>query len=694
MAVKRKVSHAFTETEGDSNRVRFETCRPSTAWNNRPSHPWQRTMTNATMGSAISDLEFDPLTAIWDKEPRFFKPLPSRIPSEDREFLRFRGALTTPESGLRDELLRCYIRWVHGSLPILDLHRFLSIIAQNDPHGKISLLLFQTVMFVGTAFVDIKHLQTAGFATRKLVQDEFYRRVKLLYTFECEEDRLALLQSYLLLTSCSDQENTPHTDTWDLVASCTTLAYSIGLDQDPSQTALDPGMKHLRVRLWWSLYTCDRMTAMELRRPPHINGTPSDAPILTLEDFDLKPFHSFVVERFQCRQLENVCDQRRLATMFIEKVKLCQHIGEILSIRYSPLHRDLGRTSQPTITLAPRQAPESEMTQCNRRLELWAKELPQDAHFISPSSPKPTMKDGDDVLFIHSSMLKMLWHAASSAFHRPWLANSRIANRVTAGQLRSRDSVMGIQEISQNIYRLNLIRFLPQCAVMIISLAAAVHLEDSMAENPAVRNSSMARLQACIQVLIQVKEIYPSAVVELARLEAAVRKQSACHDIYSPILLPELNNCSNTSPPQAPIHIPPDIHPNLQQANKQATRNMASELGFPRPTPPVSYNLDSIFQSPPSSTAIDLDTFPGLSPDESLIDSEIPDLEADWTADLVDEWAKPDFNRDYTFSSVSDQKRHDSFSLSTPIYKDLGRRHITGDLDTDLGLLPFGDEFF
>jgi hypothetical protein len=134
------------------------------------------------MVSAVQELidpDFDPLIAILDDEPQFLKPLPDRIAPEDLEFLRFRGALSIPESGLRNELLRCYVQWVHGFMPVLNLQEFLRCIAENDPNGNVSVLLFQAVMFVATAFVDLKHLQAAGYATRKSARSAFYTRLRV-----------------------------------------------------------------------------------------------------------------------------------------------------------------------------------------------------------------------------------------------------------------------------------------------------------------------------------------------------------------------------------------------------------------------------------------------------------------------------------------------------------------------------------
>ena len=151
-------------------------------WRSRGVPAVQSSLPLAHMVSAVQDLidpDFDPLNAILDDEPRFLKPLPDRIAPEDLEFLRFRGAVSIPEVELRNELLRSYIQWVHSFMPVLNLQELLRCVAENDPDGNISILLFQAVMFVGTAFVDLKHLQAAGYSTRKSARNAFYTRLRV-----------------------------------------------------------------------------------------------------------------------------------------------------------------------------------------------------------------------------------------------------------------------------------------------------------------------------------------------------------------------------------------------------------------------------------------------------------------------------------------------------------------------------------
>lgn len=209
IAAKRKLHEHDADRHGDyddgrvvkrNNRLGYDThvpwspdTRPPSEWRILGTRAVQPSLPLENMVSAVRDLidpDFDPLIAILDDEPRFLKPLSSRIAPEDLEFLRFRGALSTPESGLRNELLRCYIKWVHSFLPVLNLQEFLRCIAQNDPNGNISLLLFQAVMFVATAFVDLRHLQAAGYATRKSARSAFYTRLRVSHGPICGLDQI------------------------------------------------------------------------------------------------------------------------------------------------------------------------------------------------------------------------------------------------------------------------------------------------------------------------------------------------------------------------------------------------------------------------------------------------------------------------------------------------------------------------
>ena len=99
--------------------------------------------------------------------------------ADDIEFLQRKGALTVPDTRLRNELLRSYVQYVHPYMPLLDLKEFLHPIEKNDGNSPVSLLLFQAVMFAATAYVDMRFLQAQGFNNRKAARKVFFQRARV-----------------------------------------------------------------------------------------------------------------------------------------------------------------------------------------------------------------------------------------------------------------------------------------------------------------------------------------------------------------------------------------------------------------------------------------------------------------------------------------------------------------------------------
>ena len=116
--------------------------------------------------------------------PAYIKPLPSRMAMEDVGHLFRKGALTIPDSPFRNALLSAYIEFVHPYMPLIELHEFLRIVEDGSgDSGRISLLLFQAVMFTGVAFVDMSYLTEAGYSTRKAARKAFYLKARVCSHF-------------------------------------------------------------------------------------------------------------------------------------------------------------------------------------------------------------------------------------------------------------------------------------------------------------------------------------------------------------------------------------------------------------------------------------------------------------------------------------------------------------------------------
>jgi hypothetical protein len=333
------------------------------------------------------------------------------------------------------------------------------------------------------------------------------------------------------MTYWHEIDGSPQKDIWHWVGVCNTQAQSIGLHRDPTGSDMSPATRRLRIRLWWSLYSRDRLIALALRRPTQINEGTCDVPFPRLSDFDVRPFHPAVSQMLQCPQSEDVSLQRHLAVMFIEKVKLCQCLGRVLFAQYSPSNHKFGATHRTTITLVPRQASEAELDRCGQKLDAWVSSLPKEAHFIPPKGQQ--LNEGDSILLLHSALLRMIYHATCSALHRPQAlilgrkAHSppKMTKWSTAARQKMQDAAAGTTQIVHGLNRLGLTKFLPASGLTVVLPAAVVHLTNLTSSNAAVRDESTWNFHRCIEVLNELKDIYPAADYETAHLEEAVKLQ-------------------------------------------------------------------------------------------------------------------------------------------------------------------------
>lgn len=461
--------------------------------------------------------------------PDYISPLPQRFQKEDIDYLAAKGALTLPDLNLRNELLKSFVHYVHPYLPILNLEDFLQTIVANDGVHRLSLLLFQAVMFAGTAFVDLRHLQAAGYSTRKSARKLFFQRARLLYDFDYEVDRISLVQSLLLMTHWYETPD-DQKDTWHWMGVSLSLAHTIGLHRDPANSRMDVQRQHLWKRIWWSTYCRDRLIALGMRRPMRIKDDDCDVPMLTLDDFEFKSLSPEVVNMVGNSEiLTNVDHQRHLALMFIEKSKLCLIISRVLSAQYSVLSHKFGGTMETTMMLVPKKssAEAIEVRRCDQKLEDWLANIPPQIQYAPCMSFKLT--EAEEVLHSHRALLKMIYLSTSSALHRPQVLPAMPTPSVDAelqetSRKKVRFAAVEITNVAQDLHNLDLTRFLPTTGVTVILPAVIIHLLDIKASDPSVRMTSLHRFYQCMRILQRLREIYASADFATSFLEAAIRK--------------------------------------------------------------------------------------------------------------------------------------------------------------------------
>ncbi|KAI9844111.1 MAG: hypothetical protein M1837_005825 [Sclerophora amabilis] len=571
--------------------------------------------------------------------PGYIKPLPPRIVSEDVAYLENKGALSIPETGLRNELLRAYVEFVHGYMPLLDLNDFLKIVDMgNGATGTLSLLLFQAVMFVGSAFVDLRHLQNAGFPTRKAARRAFFQRARvglslvssvgllltsrqLLYDFDYEIDRISLIQALLLMTYWYETPN-DQKDTWHWMGVAISLAHTIGLHRNPEKSDMDSKRQSLWKRIWWSCYMRDRLVALGMRRPTRIKSEDFDVPMLTVDDFDLEalPDHVSCISP-DCAIARNVAQQHQLAGLCVEKAKLSLCISHVLSAQYSVLNNNQGAltpegNTQTTMMLLPKKADAEtcDVQECDLELTNWIHGLPDFAAYQSCKGQESPVEDGH-VLTVHRALLHMVYFTTSSALHRPqvlpshpatWPARKQDSALQEISRKKVRTAATEITRIAQNLHDLDLVRYLPTTGVTVLLPAVIIHLLDIKSPKEEIRNSSLQGFYQCMQVMQRLRETYASADFATQFLEAAICKadiqvapkagSTKQHRIFNIAGLVDAGrqragmdvNSQLTPPPETHATLPTTVPSAATQPNGGDEAMLSKLTNFLASTPPSS----------------------------------------------------------------------------------------------------------
>ncbi|KAF1984655.1 hypothetical protein K402DRAFT_335789 [Aulographum hederae CBS 113979] len=563
--------------------------------------------------------------------PYFIKPLPPRIGPDEVAYLEKKGALAVPAPVLRNELLRSYVEFVHPYMPLLELYDFLMIVESgNGTLGRISLILFQAVMFAGSAFIDMQHLRNAGYLTRKEARKDFFQKTRLLYDFDYESDRVSLVQALLLLTYYYETPD-DQKDTWHWMGVATSIAHTIGLHRNPDRSCIDSRRAKLWKRIWWSTYMRDRLIALGMRRPTRIKSEDYDVPMLTLDDFEIIAIpESVTCISADCTVARDVELQRQMAVMCIEKAKLCLCISHVLSKQYCVLNNNQGMTNdRTTMMLLPKKLdPETcEVKACDDELQRWSDELP----------PEAVMTDvpcGNPALELHRGLLHMVFFTTLSALHRPQVLPSTpslppsFSGRSELLEISRRNvrrAATAITSLAQSLDAQGLVRFLPTTGVTVLLPAIIIHLLDIKAPEEELRKSSLRGFCQCMQVMGKLRDIYAAADYSTAFLEAAIRKAGIQIASFSTVSSPasatgfavsksqaattvddlvdagrrlELENALNN--PNAPRNLtpPPDMHSLTGVADsKVSDEEVARRLEtFLASTPPDSdQHSDSAF---------------------------------------------------------------------------------------------------
>jgi hypothetical protein len=289
-----------------------------------------------------------------------------------------------------------------------------------------------------------------------------------------------------------------HKDGRHWISVCISLASKTGLHLDHTE---EPKPDHkLRNMLWWSVFTRDRLIALGLQQPPVIKDeVHSSIPMLALEDLDINT-----------QKYAKTCygvNERSLARIFIEKVKLCRCVkDDLYSWDCQPIHHHMA-----TVAPKPRQ---TSLWLSKLELDDWLQDLPDNISF----RPKPFLPahNADLIFHSHCAWLKMVYLEIYSTIHRQL---DFLSEKYSPSQPLSLDgpecpilrSAVEITLILQDLYQKQLIYYLPTTSVAMILRAGIIHIQEMFSGDPHVGAASFRRLSQCILALQQLGRRYGSA---------------------------------------------------------------------------------------------------------------------------------------------------------------------------------------
>ncbi|KAL4914577.1 hypothetical protein BDW62DRAFT_219990 [Aspergillus aurantiobrunneus] len=208
------------------------------------------------------------------------------LDKEDVAYMRSKGCFSVPDQPVLDEFINQYFLHIHPETPVLDEAGFWRLYSQAGGDAptseqKISLFVFQAMMFRAISYVSIESINRCGFSDKESARASFYKRAKLLFDLRAENLPLNKAQGAVLLSHQVSPDDPQTGSLWLVYATQNTVI----LGQQPVSFAGDL-QDTMKKRLWWSILLRDRCLCLGLRRRTQITSKHFNAETSYFEEAD------------------------------------------------------------------------------------------------------------------------------------------------------------------------------------------------------------------------------------------------------------------------------------------------------------------------------------------------------------------------------------------------------------------------
>ncbi|KAJ7068066.1 fungal-specific transcription factor domain-containing protein [Mycena amicta] len=231
-----------------------------------------KALTSSPLNRRISPMEEDPLAPGPSVNKLYF---PASVFFGKVRALPGPEEVEWPPRDLADKLVNAYFSRYHFLNPVIDKPSFLrkyneAAESPADPTFAQSetpfLALLFSVFACAAGLVEDSRLSGNGAADDGGMGMVYYERALILqyishaYTQVTHVQCFILLSSYLCSVNCLPQA-------WILVGQAVRIGQDLGLHRSPRRLIVTPIEKETRRKIWWGVYSLDRMLALALGRP-------------------------------------------------------------------------------------------------------------------------------------------------------------------------------------------------------------------------------------------------------------------------------------------------------------------------------------------------------------------------------------------------------------------------------------------
>ncbi|KAI0303129.1 fungal-specific transcription factor domain-containing protein [Russula brevipes] len=400
-----------------------------------------------------------------------------------------------PERDLADKLVSAYFSRFHFLLPIIDKPSFMRQYTYLMDHKDDQHLARSQTAFIAMVF--------ALFAcSAQLVEDPrlkgereddggmgmvYYERALILHYISHASIQIAHVQCFVLMSSFLCSINCLP-QAWLLIGQAVRAAQDLGLHRSPKRLFIPAVEKETRRKIWWGVYTLDRMLALALGRPIGAEDVDCDVELPIDLDDDFLP--DFLAGAPMTSETPS------LMTGFTSLVSLYSIAGRVMRQVYG-------------VDMADSTADPEKRTQLQGHVDALDKELTK---WLDNLPPVFKSKMNNDKQVSMGAALCSHYYSVLTALHRNLLPVRRgqpPAPRSSAKAVSSARTCIRLAPFIKNVvppshHLAFFIQHLFSSAVII--LLYAMHVAD-----PGAANSAMEEVQGCLVALGSWEGHWPGA---------------------------------------------------------------------------------------------------------------------------------------------------------------------------------------